>query len=102
MIDHSFSRQKTRIVFFMFERGQKRGLVFTPSKKNVAKEILALDMKYHVVLKKTKKKTKKKNKKQKQKQNKTKIFKREELVILKREELVKKIPAIKRLRYVTK
>ena len=99
MIDHSFSRQKTRIVFFTFERGQKRGLVFTPSKKNVAKEILALDMKYHVVLKKTKKK---KNKKQKQKQNKTKIFKREELVILKREELVKKIPAIKRLRYVTK
>ena len=85
----------------MFKRGQKRGLVFTPSKKNVAKEILALDMKYHVVLKKTKKK-KKKNKKQKQKQNKTKIFKREELVILKREELVKKIPAIKRLRYVTK
>ena len=100
MIDHSFSRQKTRIVFFTFERGQKRGLVFTPSKKNVAKEILALDMKYHVVLKKTKKT--KKNKKQKQKQNKTKIFKREELVILKREELVKKISAIKILRYVTK
>ena len=62
MIDHSFSRQKTRIVFFTFERGQKRGLVFTPSKKNVAKEILALDMKYHVVLKKTKKKKKTKNK----------------------------------------
>ena len=99
MIDHSFSRQKTRIVFFTFERGQKRGLVFTPSKKNVAKEILALDMKYHVVLKKTKKK---KNKKQTQKQNKTKIFKREKLVILKREELVKKISAIKILRYVTK
>ena len=65
MLDHSFSRQKTRIVFFTFERGQKHGLVFTPSKKNVAKEILALDMKYHVVLKKTKKKqnkTKNKNK----------------------------------------
>ena len=62
MIDHSFSRQKTRIVFFTFERGQKRGLVFTPSKKNVAKEILALDMKYHVVLKKTKNKNKNKTK----------------------------------------
>ena len=62
MIDHSFSRQKTRIVFFTFERGQKHGLVFTPSKKNVAKEILALDMKYHVVLKKTKNKNKNKTK----------------------------------------
>ena len=62
MIDHSFSRQKTRIVFFTFERGQKRGLVFTPSKKNVAKEILALDMKYHVVIKKKKKTKKTKNK----------------------------------------
>ena len=62
MIDQSFSRQKTRIVFFTFERGQKRGLVFTPSKKNVAKEILALDMKYHVVLKKTKNKNKNKTK----------------------------------------
>ena len=70
MIDHSFSRQKTRIVFFTFERGQKRGLVFTPSKKNVAKEILALDMKYHVVLKKKKKKKKKQKTKTKTKQNK--------------------------------
>ena len=40
-------------------------------------------MKYHVELKK-------------------KILKGEELIILKIEELVKKIPAIKRLRYVTK
>ena len=69
MIDHSFSRQKTRIVFFTFERGQKRGLVFTPSKKNEAKEILALDMKYHVVLKKTKNKNKKQKQKQKQNKN---------------------------------
>ena len=41
-------------------------------------------MKYHVELKKKK------------------ILKREELVVLKREELVKKIPAIKKSRYVTK
>ena len=33
------SRQQTRIVFFTFERGQKRGLVFMPSKKIEAKEI---------------------------------------------------------------
>ena len=73
--DHSPSRQQTRIVLFTFERGQKRGLVFTPLKIE-AKEIQALDMKYHVELKK------KKN--------------------LKREEFLKKIPTIKRSRYVTK
>ena len=43
-------------------------------------------MKYHVEFKKKKKKN----------------LKREELAILKREELVKKIPTIKRSRYVTK
>ena len=40
MIDHSSSRQQTRIVLFTFEWGQKRGLVFMPSKKKIeAKEI---------------------------------------------------------------
>ena len=38
MIDHSSSRQQKRIVLFTFEQGQKRGLVFTPSKIE-AKEI---------------------------------------------------------------
>ena len=32
VIDHSSSRQQMRIVLFTFERGQKRGVVFTPSK----------------------------------------------------------------------
>ena len=41
MIDHSYSRQQTRTAFFMFERGQKHGLVFTPS-KNWNKRDLAL------------------------------------------------------------
>ena len=44
VIDHSSScqKKKSRIVLFMFERGQKCGLVFTPSKKKKyieAKEI---------------------------------------------------------------
>ena len=43
VIDHSSScqKKKTRIVLFTFEREQKRGLVFTPSKKKKieAKEI---------------------------------------------------------------
>ena len=38
MIDHSYSRQQTRITLFMFERGQQCGLFFTPSKIE-AKEI---------------------------------------------------------------
>ena len=33
VIDHSSSLQQMRIVLFTFEWGQKRGLVFTPSKK---------------------------------------------------------------------
>ena len=32
VIDHSSSRQQTRIVFFTFKWGQKHGLVSMPSK----------------------------------------------------------------------